>query len=369
MAAHKLYGLQAMLELAKSEPGMSVLDRGLDADPYLIGVQNGVVDLRTGRLMENKPEMFVTRYCNADYFESAQCPTWLQFLDEVFQGERGVIHTVQQLLGYTLTGLSTEEILVICYGFGSNGKSVFSNVIHSILGGYGLMAPPSLLTARSAGDSSVRNDLAALAGARYVGINELQAGDRLDEQIVKMLAGREPITARFLHQEFFTFQPTFTPWLRTNHKPIITGTDDGIWRRLVMVPFKRKFTDQEKDPHLEARLMAERDGILMWMLEGARLYFKSGLQICPIIKAENAHYRSESDTLAEFLGDLTIANVAGKVEQSSLFKSWGIWCEDNKLPPGSKKSFTRRLSERGFGEARSNGRRFYTGLEFAPVTL
>lgn len=363
MAAHNLPKITAMLKLAVSEPGMAVTDRELDADPYLLGLQNGVVDIRTGRLLINRPELLITRFCNASYVEAATCDRWQAFLNEVFDGDTETIECVQRLLGYSLTGLVTEEILVICYGYGSNGKSVFNNVVHRIFGGYARTAPPALLTARKPDDSGPRNDLAMISGARYVSINELQAGDRLDEQTVKLLAGREPISARFLYQELFEYMPTFTAWMRTNHKPIITGEDDGIWRRLVILPFKRKFTDEEKDPHLEEKLMAEADGILQWMLEGARKYFKDGLQLSKIIRAEHASYRKESDMLGEFLEDQTDIAIDAKENQSDLFSRWRYWCEVNGVRHGSKKTFTQRLAERGFTEARSNGGRFYTGLK------
>jgi putative DNA primase/helicase len=239
---------------------------------------------------------------------------------------------------------------------------VFSNVVQKIMGGYAVTAPPSLLTARRSGDSAPRNDLAALAGARLVSINELQAGDRLDEQIVKMLAGREPISARFLHQEFFEFIPTFTPWLRTNHKPIITGADDGIWRRLVLLAFSRKFSDQEKDPFLEEKLLEESDGILMWMVEGSERYLKGGLSLSPRMKAEINGYRKDSDVLGEFIADNAITQPGGKVEQSALYRRFRDWCGDNGLTLTSKKTFTQRLAERGFADAKSGGKRYYTGL-------
>jgi putative DNA primase/helicase len=263
----------------------------------------------------------------------------------------------------------TEEVLVICIGYGSNGKSVFSNVIFRIMGGYSRTAPPSLLTVRRSDDASPRNDLAALAGARYVSISELQAGDRLDEQVVKLLAGREPISARFLHKEFFEFLPTFTAWLRTNHKPIITGEDHGIWRRLVVLPFDRTFTEEEKDPQLEDKLMDESDGILQWILEGVRMYLNDGLKLSPRIKAEVAKYRSDSDMLGEFLSDKTTPHASAKVNQVEMYKAWRVWCEESGVRPGSKKTFTQRLAERGYPEGRSNGARFYVGLALGPIML
>lgn len=362
MAAHNLSRITAMLKLTVSEPEMATTDRELDCDPYLLGVRNGVIDLRTGRHYFNQPAMRITRYCNAGFAEDATCPQWLRFLDQIFIHDTETIECVQRLLGCTLLGLATEEILIICYGHGSNGKSVFSNVVHKIMGGYAITAPPSLLTARRQDDTGPRNDLAALAGARYVSINEMQAGDRLDEQVVKMLAGREPISARFLHQEFFEFTPSFTPWLRTNHKPIITGLDDGIWRRLVLLPFSRKFADHEKDPVLEQKLLDEQDAILMWMVEGAKMYLKDGIKLSPRMRSELSTYRSESDLLGEFLSDQTTAKPTGKANQGTLYKNYREWCEECGIRPLSKKTFTQRLTERGFTEGKSGKNRFYCGL-------
>jgi len=363
MAAHNLTRITAMLKLAVSEPEMATTDRELDSDPYLLGVRNGVVELRTGLRYFNQPEMQITRYCHAGFAEDATCPKWMRFLDEIFMYDAETIACVQRLLGCTLLGLATEEKLIICYGHGSNGKSVFSNVIHKIMGGYSITAPPSLLTARRQDDNGPRNDLAALAGARYVSINEMQAGDRLDEQIVKMLAGREPISARFLHQEFFEFTPSFTPWLRTNHKPIVTGLDDGIWRRLVLLPFSRKFTDDEKDPELEQKLLVEQDAILMWMVEGAKLYLKEGLiKLSPRMRFELGTYRNESDLLGEFLSDQCTPDQTGKAFQTNVYTSYRNWCDVNGVRPLSKKTFTQRLAERGYPEAKSGKNRFYIGL-------
>lgn len=360
--SHNLNRLEAMLRLGSTEEGMSAALSDFDSDPWLLGVRNGVVDLRTGELLEARPEMRISKQCNAAYDKFAKCPLWLKFLHEVFQGDADTIETVQRALGYTLTGSNTEERLFICYGFGSNGKSIFSNTVRTILGSYGHTAPTSLLTVRRDGDTGVRNDLAALAGARYVSLNELQSGDRLDEQIVKQIAGREPIAARFLHKEFFEFTPQFTPWLRTNHKPVVTGDDDGIWRRLVLIPFRRKFDEHECDPDLEHKVAADLDGILAWFVDGAVKYQRDGLKLSPAIRQENRAYRKESDLLGEFIEETCKADPNGRVEQSKLFERWRLWCDACGVRYGSKASFTRRLAERDHTEERSNGKRFYAGL-------
>lgn len=360
--AHLLPRLKAMLDLAKSDPKLVVPVAKLDAKPLLLGVRNGVVDLHRKRLLPNEPDYLITRYSDAEFDPNAQCPTWLQFLDDVFIGDMATIDAVQLLLGYTLTGYSREEIMIFCVGFGANGKSIFSNVVSAIMGDYSRAAPSSLLAARRSDDHGARNDLAMLDGARLVSINELPGGMHLDEQMVKQLAGREPISARFLHKEFFTYQPRFTPWVRTNHKPIVKGDDDGIWRRLVVLPFRRTFAPGERDPHLECKLLQERDGILAWMVEGAQRYLRQGLKLSPAMKREQAQYRKASDMLGEFLDECTEVAADARVEQKALFTSWQDWCRENGVQPSSKKTFTERLNERGYPPKESNGKRYYQGL-------
>jgi len=365
-SSHHMSRMTAMLKLTVSEPEMAATDRELDSDPYLLGVANGLVNLRDGQYLVNKPCLKITRYCNASFDVDASCTRWKSFLDEIFAQDTLTIACVQRLLGCTLLGLSSEEKLIICYGFGSNGKSVFSNIIHKIMGEYSITAPPSMLTTRRQDDTGPRNDLAALAGARYVSINELQAGDRLDEQVVKMLAGREPISARFLHQEFFEFTPTFTPWLRTNHKPIIHGVEEGIWRRLVLLKFGVHFADDKKDSTLEDKLFAERDGILMWMIEGARLFLKDGICMSPSMRNDLLAYRNDSDLLGEFLSETTWASntETDRIEQKLFYTSYRMWSAVSGLRPMAKKSFTQRLIERGIRETKSGGNRFYSGLKW-----
>lgn len=363
-AIQNLKRLQAMVELAKSEDGMSIGHMTqLDSDPWLFCVRNGVVSLKDGGLLTPDPTMLITRQAAAEYHGEAQCPHWLAFLDQVFEGDQETIGFIQRGLGYSLTGVTTEEALFICFGSGANGKSVFSNVVTNILADYSQAAPPSLLTVRRDGDSGPRNDIARLCGARSLQINELQQGDRLDEQIVKMLAGREMLSARFLHREFFDFWPTAKPWLRTNHKPIITGEDDGIWRRLHLIPFRRKFSEGERDPWLEQKLLEERNGILAWMVHGCLEWQRIGLKPSATVRRESAAYRKESDLLGEFLDDRTVNDPASRVEQGTLFNNWRVWNEANGTRGGSKVSFTRKLAERGVNEAKSNGKRFYAGLK------
>lgn len=363
MGLQNINRLLAMVELAKSEEGMTVGHMAeLDANPMLLGVRNGVLDLKTSTLLAPDPKMLITRQAAAEYHRGAACPRWQAFMESIFPGDPDTVKFIQRALGYTLTASTTEEVMFICLGSGANGKSVFANVVSTSMGDYSQMAPPSLLTVRQAGDAGPRNDIARLAGARFLSVNELQQGDRLDEQVVKMLAGREMLSARFLHKEFFDFWPTAKAWVRTNHRPIVTGEDDGIWRRLYLIAFRQKFAEHERDPFLESKLLEERDGILAWMVEGCLDWQRVGLKPSETVRRESSSYRKESDLLGEFLEDVAQVMPGGREEQAKLYGSWRAWNERNGTRAGAKASFSRKLTERGHVEAKSNGKRYYAGL-------
>ncbi len=359
--------IRAVLSLSKSEPGMSLLHEDLDKHPTMLGVKNGVVDLKTGALKPNDPTLFITKYVDIDYDPDAQCPAYHAFLHDVLEADTATIAAVQRLVGLTLTGIPDEEIIVFCIGTGANGKSIFSNVIYGVFGPYAKTAPSTLLSARRTDDHGPRSDLAMLAGSRLVSINELPGGMTLDETVTKQLAGREPISARFLHQEFFTFLPCWTPWVRTNHKPIVKGTDNAIWRRLVIIPFRRTFTPQEQDPNLEEKLRREGAGVLAWMVQGAQAYIRNGLLQSPAMKSELAQYRTSSDLMGEFLDEKTEADPTAEVKQSALYFDYRHWCDGNGLRPASKRAFSEQLAERGYDQRKSGKDRYYTGLRGAPV--
>ena len=355
--------IKSILELAKSEPEMSIVAEAMDSHPELLGVRNGIVDLRKGVLRPNNPALYITKYIEHDYDPDAACPTFERFLNDVFQGDSETIDAVQRLVGLSLSGRVDAEIIIFCVGTGANGKSIFGNVVSAIMGQYSTTAPSSLLAARRADDHGARSDLAMLHGARLVSINELHGGMMLDENVTKQLAGREPISARFLYREHFTFLPRFTPWVRTNHRPIIKGTDNGIWRRMLIVPFRRTFAPEEQDNGLEAKLMREADGILAWMVRGAKLYLKSGLKCSAAMKAEVAQYRTESDLLGEFLADNTTMDPTDEIKQRELYTAYRLWCDASGLKLVSKRVLTEQLTERGFGQRKSGSERYYTGLK------
>lgn len=196
----------------------------------------------------------------------------------------------------------------------------------------------------------------------------MQSGDRLDEQVVKLLAGREAISARPLYKEHITYKPSGKVWLKTNHKPVVKEDDDGIWRRLVVIPFARKFSETERDPNLEEKLIQEADGILRWVIQGANKWYQDGLGICPTIKQESASYRTESDLLGHFLEEkIEFATEAREIE-SDVYYFYSTWCRANGTNPLSKIRLTQKLKERGVRQKPSNGKRYYLGIRLTPTT-
>lgn len=359
--------LEAMLSLATSESGMSVRQVDLDKQKHLLGVKNGVVNLQTGKLLVNTPDLLITKYCPVNFDPDAEGKRWPDFLAQIMLDDDLTIKTLQRNLGCALSGQTLEELLFIWYGWGANGKSVLANIFRYILGDYAVTAPASLLTARRQGDTGPRNDLAALAGARLVLINELGSDEALDEQTVKYIAGREPISARFLHKEYFEFEPTFTPILRTNHKPIIRGSDDGIWRRIVLIPFRQTFTGAQCNPHIEEQLRDESEAILAWMVQGAVDWFNEGVYLSPTVKREVAEYRNDSDVLGQFLEEKCfLSDPNAEVTQRKMYEAWQNWSETNGHYKTTKNTFTRRLKERGIGERKTGADRYYTGIELRP---
>lgn len=353
--------LEATPKLARTDPRMHVAQMELDQDHDLLCVQGGYVDLQTGKHYEPDPNKLMSRQAGTHYDPNAQCPQWLQALERMFPEHPEIVDTLQVAVGYSATGRVDEEKLFDLYGYGANGKSVFQNAILRALGSYTNTSPPSLLVWK-AKDDGPKSELAALAGSRIASVNELESGDRLHEQTVKRLAGREPVSARYLYGQFFEYWPTAKVWLRTNHQPIITGTDDGIWRRIVLIPFKQQFTGAACDPHLEAKLAQEVDGILAWIVRGAQRWYKEGLILPPVLQRELDAYRSESDVLGTFLDEHTIRDPTARVKQADLWFAWQMHCERDGLSTGTKNSFSRRLKERGIESVKSNGERYYKGL-------
>ena len=337
--------LESLLGLARNfEPLADAGDRW-DMDPWLLGCPNGVVDLRTGELRDGRPEDRITMQTGVPFDPAATCPRWELFMREIFGGDEDLVDYEWRALGYSLTGVTSEQVLFLEHGAGANGKGTKANVVRSVLGDYADNLQFATLEFQQRG-GGIPNDLAALAGKRYVTAAETNDGTRLNEARVKALTGGDPITARFLHAEFFTFKPAAKFWLQFNHRPVVRDDSYGFWRRIRMVPFTQSFP---VDGSLEPTLLAEGPGVLAWMVRGCLEWQARGLGAPGVVCEATETYRSDSDILSQFVEEALELDEASEVGAADLFRHYQEWAkrtgfaERQQLSP---QAFGRRAAER-----------------------
>lgn len=339
--------------LAMAEPLLAVDANTIDANQMLLSCPNGVVELRTGRLRPHHRLDWSTMVTGAPFDPRTTAPTWARFVREVLSEDDSLIAWVQAFAGYCLTGLTTEHLLVIAHGGGSNGKTTFLDALEHALGDYAKPAAPGLLMQRRNEQHST--ELMDLRGARLVISNESGEGHRLAEDSVKQMTGGDKLKARLLFKDFVSFTPTHKLVLATNHRPVIVGGDHAIWRRIRLVPFLRRFEGKDKDPHLPEKLKSEAPGILRWCLEGLQKYLRNGFPACPAIDGASAQYRDDSDLLGQFLTDECTTGPGLSVTAGELYQAFKAWSMDNGVNPWSKRTLGMRLSERGFTDGKGTG--------------
>ena len=361
MQSESLPRLNACLIIAQSEPLLAHSGDGWNADPWFLGVENGVVELRTGELRDGRQEDGITVHTGVRFDPEAGCPRWEQFQDEIFGGEQETVEFVRRAVGYTLTGDVSEECLFLCVGGGSNGKTTFLEALRHALGPYAYNMPFSTLELKNR--ASIPNDVAALEGRRLVTASETNESIRLNEARVKALTGRDEVTARFLHREFFEFHPVGKFWLATNHLPSVTDDSFGFWRRVRVIPFDRRFSDQEADKGLLERLKAEASGILAWAVRGCLEWQKHGLGIPASVRAATEAYRGEMDPTGEFIEQCCVVRSDMQVSCGRQWSSYEWWAslnpEHQRL---DRRTFSRRMESRGFKKARVGHERTWTWL-------
>jgi len=355
--------IRAMVELAKSE--VPVAPEELDANPWVLNVLNGTIDLRTGELREHRREDLITKLAPVEYDPAATAPTWEAFLERVLPGDE-LRAFVQRAAGYSATGDTSEQCMFIHHGPGANGKSTFQETLAAALGDYAMRTPTeTLLVKRSGG---VPNDVARLKGARFVTASETEEGRRLAESLVKDLTGQDTISARFMWAEWFDFKPTHALHLSTNHKPEIRGTDPAIWRRIRLIPWAVTIPPAEQDRKLSEKLRGELPGVLAWIVRGCLQWQREGLQAPEEVRQATKAYRAEMDVLAAFLADCCVRDEDEEAFAGELWGAWKRWCEETGEHAGTQKRFGGRLAERGFLNHRDSrtGRKVWSGLSLRP---
>ncbi|MFE9026210.1 phage/plasmid primase, P4 family [Streptomyces iakyrus] len=365
--------IDALMTELRSVPSVYVNADEFDAAPHLLSFRNGVVDLRTGELRPHDKEDMLTVSLPVEYDPAALCPRWEQFLTEIFPGNADLVSYMQRLTGYGITGSTSEQCFCVMWGKGANGKSVFTDTLTSVFGNITKTTP--FATFEDKGSGGIPNDIAALRGARLVMASEGESGKPMSEAVLKRVTGKDKVTARFLRQEFFTFSPTFLIMLATNHKPRFKGADEGLWRRVKLVPFTRYFAPHERDYDLDRKLLAEAAGIVAWAVRGAVEWYANGLGDPDSITSATRDYRATSDALAGFYSeDPTAPAVLVKGDASNVmiggdaFNHYLEWCEAENLP--QKERWTRRaffaaMEERGVTRKRVAAGNALVGVKLA----
>jgi putative DNA primase/helicase len=333
-------------KFAKHDPRVAVTSEDWDCDPFPLGTLGGTVDLRSGKLRVSRPDDGITKSTSVAPSEGS-CWKWLAFLEEATGSDQELIRFLQQWCGYSLTGITREHALVFVYGPGGNGKSVFLNVITSIMRDYAATAAMDTFTASKSDKHPA--DLAMLRGARLVTASETEEGRAWAEARIKLMTGGDQITARHMRQNFFTFAPQFKLMIVGNHKPALHNIDEAARRRFNIVPFT--VTPLVPDKDLEAKLVAESPAILQWMINGCLDWLTNGLIRPASVTAATNAYFSDQDLMAQWLedccevgrGDCRIWD-----RSADLFDAWTEYVENAGEPTESKKAFGQSMQRRGF---------------------
>jgi putative DNA primase/helicase len=339
---------------ARVDPTFAVTSNIWDFDPFLLGTPGGTVDLTTGQLRAAKREDFITRSTAVTPASQADCPLWHRFILETMGRDAALVSFLQQYFGYALTGDVREHALIFAHGPGGNGKGVTNNTIRNVLGDYAVTAAMDTFTAQ-AGERHPA-DLAMLRGARLVTASETEEGRAWAESRIKALTGGDPISARFMRQDFFTFQPAFKLFVVGNHKPVLRNVDDAARRRFNIVSFNFKPANPDKE--LEHKLVSEWPGILRWLIDGCLDWQRRGLIRPRAVVEATAEYFDNQDLFGQWLDEECTVEPGSEWRSAysgELFSAWSAYAKAAGEPPGSQKAFTDKLMTRGCQKKRGTG--------------
>lgn len=342
---------------ARADPSHAVTSEIWDADRWLLGTPSGTLNLKTGKMHQPRKSENITKQTGCSP-ENKPAERWLSFLDESTNGDTAMQTYLQRIAGYCLTGLTSEHALFFIYGPGGNGKSVFLNMLVHILGDYAISAPMDTFT--SSKFNSHPTELAMLKGARLVTASETEEGRSWAEARIKALTGGDPITARFMRQDFFTYQPHFKLLFAGNHQPALSSVDPAMQRRFNMMPFVHR--PATPDHLLEEKLRAEAPRILAWALKGCMDWQKHGLGRPETVSTATSEYFSSQDLLGQWVEDCCDVGANNWDTPGTLYKSWAAFTKAIGEEAGTSKSFGSALEKRGFHRTKSHGIRKHSGI-------
>lgn len=333
-----------------------------DKEDMLLNTESGYVDLSSGELHDHDIDKKFSHQTVAEYSDNVDAPLWEKFLNQIFNNDEELIHYVQKAIGYSFTGSVDEQCLFILNGRGRNGKSVFSNVVSDVAGNYAKQMNVQTIVAKKNQSGSANSDIARLEGARIVTSSELNEGDRFDESLVKQLTGGDKILARFLYGSEFEYKPKFKIWMATNHLPIIRGTDDGIWRRIKIIPFNIQIPKEKVDKKLEYKLKAEYTGILNWIVQGAIMWQQEGLEDPEAVRQVIENYRAEMDPLDAFLEECCTTGQNYSIKARDMYNAYHEWAKESEEYKMSLNKFGREMSKKLLRVKKRDGW-YYVGLK------
>lgn len=349
--------IREALAIASDLPTMRAGHDQLDRDPLMLNTPNGAYDLMNGQLWPTQADDLMTK--STRFGPKPSAPVFERFLEQVLPNY-DTRKFLQRAIGYSLTGFTREEVFFLLYGQGQNGKSKLLSAVAYALGNYSHSFDPKLIVQQKY--EGHPTNIASLHGVRFAYSSEVGEGAALDEGRVKAITGGDTMTARFMRKDEFSWVPTHKLWMATNHLPVIKGTDKGIWRRVLVIPFDVNIPDAQRDNLLEDKLHAEAPGILAWAIDGAVEYLRDGLQVPVEVQAASDHYKQEQDHVSLYLAEATAPDPQSVCPAGDLYLGFKRWCEDNGHKAMSNTAFGRELTRLGFEGSVLNNKRVRRGL-------
>jgi putative DNA primase/helicase len=350
--------------LKELEHLVPIQHKDFDRKKMILNTPSGYVDLTDGTLHDHDYKRYFTQEVGIDYSDNVDCPMWKEFLDQTFSHDQELIHFIQKAVGYSLTGSISEQVMFVLLGNGRNGKSVFLNICQYVLGTYVKAMNASTIMKKQIANSGPSSDIARLQSARMVISSEANEGDRLDESMIKQVIGGDPVVARYPFGRDFEFNPEFKLWMATNHMPKIYGTDEGIWRRLLIIPFLHTVAKENVDKNLEDKLKSESMGILKWAIDGVMMWQSEGLGEPPAIVKATDESRKEMDVVQAFIDEECTTSPAYEIKASELFVAYKKWANETNNYEMSNTKFGTEITKH-FKKVRKSVGRCYIGIDLS----
>jgi putative DNA primase/helicase len=356
----------AMVSLVRSDRRIAASVDQWDTDPWLLNTPGGVVDLRTGEMREHRPEDYLTKCTSVT--PGGSCPRYKQFLAEITGGDVEMQQYINRVDGYSLTGVTSEQVFFFLHGRGQNGKGVKQSTFAGILNDYHQASAFETFTVNH--HPRHETELAMLRGARVVSVSETEDGKRWAETRIKQVTGDDPITARFMRQDYFTYKPQFKLHVSGNHRPSLNSVDKAIRRRIKLIPFEVIIPEDKRDNNLANKLKAEWSGILVLMIQGCLEWQKCGLKVPDKAQVATDDYLDSEDKIGNWIFEcIDTSDMNHYASSTDLFKSWERWSQANGEWTGSSMRLIKTLQERGYKKVRAldNSSNGFAGMKVRPI--